>query len=102
MCCACSTILYVRVRVGCLCKRTHHKVRFCLGLRVTDKPITCYGVCVKTFNTSRYELSTKGSSSQKKTQRGGNYDVLKRSSMRVHHEEVINGKRYKVLTVVIT
>ena len=29
----------------------------------------------------------------------GNWDTLKRSSMRVHHEEVINGKRYKVLTV---
>ena len=29
----------------------------------------------------------------------GNWDTLKRSSMRVHHEEVIDGKRYKVLTV---
>ena len=29
----------------------------------------------------------------------GNWDVLKRSSMRVHHEEIIDGKRYKVLTV---
>ena len=29
----------------------------------------------------------------------GNWDVLKRSSVRVHHEEVIDGKRYKVLTV---
>ena len=29
----------------------------------------------------------------------GNWDTLKRSSMKVHHEEVINGKRYKVLTV---
>ena len=29
----------------------------------------------------------------------GNWDALKRSSMRVHHEEVIDGKRYKVLTV---
>ena len=29
----------------------------------------------------------------------GNWDTLKRSSMKVHHEEVIDGKRYKVLTV---
>ena len=29
----------------------------------------------------------------------GNWDTLKRSSMKVHHYEVINGKRYKVLTV---
>jgi len=29
----------------------------------------------------------------------GNWDVLKRSRVRVHHEEVIDGKRYKVLTV---
>ena len=29
----------------------------------------------------------------------GNCDTLKRSSMKVHHEEVIDGKRYKVLTV---
>ncbi len=29
----------------------------------------------------------------------GNWNTLKRSSMRVHHEEVIDGKRYKVLTV---
>ena len=29
----------------------------------------------------------------------GNWDTLKRSSMKVHHEEVINGKIYKVLTV---
>ena len=29
----------------------------------------------------------------------GNWDTLKRSSMRVHHEEIIDGKRYKVLTV---
>jgi len=29
----------------------------------------------------------------------GNWDVLKRSSVRVHHEEIIDGKRYKVLTV---
>ena len=29
----------------------------------------------------------------------GNWDTLKRSSMRVHHEEVINDKLYKVLTV---
>ena len=26
----------------------------------------------------------------------GNWDTLKRSSMKVHHEEVIDGKRYKV------
>ena len=29
----------------------------------------------------------------------GNWDVLKRSRVRVHHEEIIDGKRYKVLTV---
>ena len=29
----------------------------------------------------------------------GNWDTLKRSSMKVHHYEVIGGKRYKVLTV---
>ena len=29
----------------------------------------------------------------------GNWNTLKSSRMRVHHEEVINGKRYKVLTV---
>ena len=29
----------------------------------------------------------------------GNCDTLNRSSMKVHHEEVIDGKRYKVLTV---
>ena len=29
----------------------------------------------------------------------GNWNTLPTSSVRVHHEEVINGKRYKVLTV---
>ena len=29
----------------------------------------------------------------------GNWNTLKSSRMKVHHEEVINGKRYKVLTV---
>ena len=29
----------------------------------------------------------------------GNWDTLPRSSMKVHHYEVIGGKRYKVLTV---
>ena len=29
----------------------------------------------------------------------GNWDVLKRSRVRVHHEELIAGNRYKVLTV---
>ena len=29
----------------------------------------------------------------------GSWNTLKSSRMRVHHEEVINGKRYKVLTV---
>ena len=29
----------------------------------------------------------------------GNWNMLKSSRMKVHHEEVINGKRYKVLTV---
>ena len=29
----------------------------------------------------------------------GNWNTLKSSRMKVHHEEVIDGKRYKVLTV---
>ena len=29
----------------------------------------------------------------------GNWDTLKRCSMKVHHYEIIDGKRYKVLTV---
>ena len=33
------------------------------------------------------------------TAASGNWETLKRSSMKVHHYEVIDGKRYKVLTV---
>ena len=33
------------------------------------------------------------------TAESGNWETLKRSSMKVHHYEVIDGKRYKVLTV---
>ena len=58
---------------------------------------------MKTFNTTRVRVKeTKAYdkySEQDGTAESGNYDVLKRSSMRVHHEEVIDGKRYKVLTV---
>ena len=58
---------------------------------------------MKTFNTSTGRVKEhkefKFSAEQDGTAESGNYDVLKRSSMRVHPEEVINGKRYKVLTV---
>ena len=58
---------------------------------------------MKTFNTTRVRVKETKTydkySEQDGTAESGNYDVLKRSSMRVHHEEVINGKRYKVLTV---
>ena len=58
---------------------------------------------MKTFNTSKVRVKEhkefKFSAEQDGTAESGNYDVLKRSSMRVHHYEVINGKRYKVLTV---
>ena len=33
------------------------------------------------------------------TAESGNWDVLKRSRVRVHHEEIIDGKRYKVFPV---
>ena len=33
------------------------------------------------------------------TAESGNWETLKRSSMKVHYYEVIDGKRYKVLTV---
>ena len=60
-------------------------------------------MCVKTFNTTKVRVKEhkayKTDAEQDGTAESGNYDVLKRSSMRVHHEEVINGKRYKVLTV---
>ena len=52
---------------------------------------------MKTFNTSKVRVKEhkefKFSAEQDGTAESGNYDVLKRSSMRVHHEEVINGKR---------
>ena len=58
---------------------------------------------MKTFNTTRVRVKETKTydkySEQDGTAESGNYDVLKRSSMRVHHEEVIDGKRYKVLTV---
>ena len=42
---------------------------------------------------------TAETAEQDGTAETGNWDTLPRSSMKVHHYEVIGGKRYKVLTV---
>ena len=74
-------------------------------MRLDESPLTPNGVCVKTFNTTKVRVKdpkrdwSGETAEQDGTAESGNYDVLKRSSMKVHHYEVINGKRYKVLTV---
>jgi len=72
-------------------------------MRLDESPLTPNGACVKTFNTTKVRVKEhkayKTDAEQDGTAESGNYDVLKRSSMKVHHYEVINGKRYKVLTV---
>ena len=54
-----------------------------------------FGMRIKPTKTDWKGKTTE----QDGTAETGNWDTLKRSSMRVHHEEVIDGKRYKVLTV---
>ncbi len=104
-----NTILYVRVSEG-------EETRSWTVLGALQYSLTPNGVCMKkvrfkTFNTSKVrakEVGTDFSSVSTYQEASANTDLGEGvvstrmgmgSSMKVTHYEVINGKRYKVLTV---